>query len=52
MNSARRATLWISVGIAIFCAGVAWYTSNPGLWILAGISLASGIAASQVGRTR
>ncbi len=52
MNSARKATLWISVGLAIFCAGVAWYTSNPGLWILAGVSLASGIAASQVGRSR
>ena len=52
MKSARKLTLWISVSIAIFCAGVAWYTSNPGLWILAAISLASGLAASQVGRTR
>ncbi len=52
MNSARRLTLWISVAVALFCAGVAWYTANPGLWILAAISLASGLAASQVGRTR
>jgi Flp pilus assembly protein TadB len=52
MTSARRVTLWISVGVALFCAGIAWYTSNPGLWILAGLSLASGLAASQVGRTR
>jgi Flp pilus assembly protein TadB len=52
VNSARKATLCISVIAAIFCAGVAWYTSNPGIWILAGISLASGLAASQVGRGR
>ena len=52
MNSARKLTLGISVVAALFCAGVAWYTSNPGLWILAGVSLASGLAASQVGRTR
>jgi hypothetical protein len=45
-------TLWISVAAAIFCAAVAWYTANPALWILAAIALASGLAASQVGRTR
>jgi Flp pilus assembly protein TadB len=52
MNSARKVTILISVVAAIFCAGVAWYTANPGLWILAGLSLASGLAASQVGRSR
>ena len=52
MNPARKVTFWISVAAAAFCAGIAWYTSNSGLWILAGLSLASGLAASQVGRTR
>jgi Flp pilus assembly protein TadB len=51
-NSARKVTVAISAVVALFCAGVAWYTSNPGLWMLAGLSLASGLAASQVGRIR
>jgi hypothetical protein len=50
--AAGKLTFWVCVGAAIFCAGVAWYTANAALWIMAGIALASGIAASRIGRDR
>ncbi|WP_334162309.1 hypothetical protein [Phenylobacterium sp.] len=42
---ARHRILWLTLGITAFVLGVAVWTRNPGLFILAGLGGAAGLTA-------
>ena len=50
MKSARRLAVLFSIGAAIFVAGTAYFTGNPGLFLLAGVALASGLGLAATGK--
>ena len=50
LKTARRTTVWISVAVAIFVGGTAYFTGNPVLWSLAGLALASGLGLTAIGK--
>lgn len=47
----KKAQIIIALGIAVFVGGTAVWTGNPGLYILAGLALASAAGLAAFGRS-